>query len=310
MKKQNRPHMPHIGLRTVKTGLAVALALWLADLRGSPSPIFAAIGAIVAMHRTLGDAFQMCLTQLFGILLGAGFGTVFVSLIPAFRYLGIGLGLIGLILLCVQLKLQYAVSLACMVFVSICLSPPEEAFFYGSNRLLDTSIGLITALAINILLKPYNNAARITSQLEQFLAAVPPFVEQRELLGHYPQIEPLRAQLRRLNSELEIFEKQYAVHERTHRQDAIVLRGCEQLAQIIVQELSALCAMDERGHVSPENAERLAILHLTVPEDLPAPSRSREDIVCNYHLENLLRAYQYMQDLSAGWDSSRKEASQ
>ena len=37
-------HVPPIGLRTVKTGLAVALALLFADLRGSPLPIFAAIG--------------------------------------------------------------------------------------------------------------------------------------------------------------------------------------------------------------------------------------------------------------------------
>ena len=65
-------HLPHIGLRTVKTGLAVALALFFADLRSSPLPIFAAIGAIVAMSRTVGDAFETCRTQFFGILLGAG----------------------------------------------------------------------------------------------------------------------------------------------------------------------------------------------------------------------------------------------
>ena len=72
--------LPHIGLRTVKTGLAVALALFFADLRSSPAAIFAAIGAIVAMNRTVGDAFQSCRTQFFGILLGAGFGAVFVNL--------------------------------------------------------------------------------------------------------------------------------------------------------------------------------------------------------------------------------------
>ena len=63
--------VPHIGLRTVKTGLAVALALFFADLRSSPLPIFAAIGAIVAMSRTVGDAFETCRTQFFGILFGA-----------------------------------------------------------------------------------------------------------------------------------------------------------------------------------------------------------------------------------------------
>ena len=160
--------LPHIGLRTVKTGLAVALALFFADLRSSPAAIFAAIGAIVAMNRTVGDAFQSCRTQFFGILLGAGFGAVFVNLFEGFRYIGVGLGLIALILLCVELKLQFAVPLACIVFVSICLSPADEAFFYGANRLLDTSIGLATALVVNIALKPYNNRARITEQFTHF----------------------------------------------------------------------------------------------------------------------------------------------
>ena len=90
-------HLPHIGLRTVKTGLAVALALFFADLRSSPLPIFAAIGAIVAMNRTVGDAFETCRTQFFGILLGAGFGAVFVNLLVGFRYIGIGIGLILLL---------------------------------------------------------------------------------------------------------------------------------------------------------------------------------------------------------------------
>ena len=76
-------HLPHLGLRTVKTGLAVALALFFADLRGSPLPIFAAIGAIVAMSRTVGDAFETCRTQFFGILLGEASARCSSTCLPA-----------------------------------------------------------------------------------------------------------------------------------------------------------------------------------------------------------------------------------
>ena len=290
--------LPHIGLRTVETGLAVALALFFADLRGSPALIFAGIGAIVAMSRTVGDAFETCRTQFFGILLGAGFGAVFVNLFEGFRYIGTGLGLILLILLCVQLRLQFAVPLACIVFVSICLSPANEAFEYGANRLLDTSIGLATALAVNVLIKPYNNRARITSLLTHFLQSVPAYVEERVLHGRYPDLAPLRAQLDRIASELAIFEKQRAFRAHSRAAQAAFLRGCEQLAHSVWQELSALCAMDERGRLSPENAERLAILGLSAPEGMAGSARSQADIVGNYHLDNLLRAYQYLTEFS------------
>ena len=289
-------HIPHIGLRTVKTGLAVALALLFADLRGSPAHIFAAIGAISAMSRSVDDSVASCRTQFFGILLGASFGTLFVRLFEGLHYFGIGLELIVLILLCVQLRLRFAVPLACIVFVSVCLSPASEALHYGTNRLLDTSIGLLTALAVNIAIKPYNNRAQIERMLMYFIQSAPSLVKERALYGHYPALTPLERQLERLAQELAVFEGQNVFHMRDRAEQAAFLRGCEQLARSILQELRALCAMDERGRISPENARELAILGLDAAEAPVAPCRSEADIVGNYHLGNLLRAYRYLSE--------------
>lgn len=289
---------PHVGLRTFKTGLAVALALLFADLRGSPSPIFAAIGAISAMSRTVDDAFATCRTQFFGISLGAGVGCIFVSLLHNFRYVAIGVGLIGLILLCVRLHLQFAVPLACIVFVAICLSPAEQAVVYSLNRLADTAIGLATALVINIAIKPYNNRVTINRLLTHFLQQVPARLEERVLHGRYPDLTPLSAQLQRISEEITVFEKQNVFRTPDHNATATYLRGCEQLAGSIVQELSALCAMDERGRLDPENAADLAGLGLDVPDDLPAPSVNQADVVGNYHLRCLLDAYRYLQEFT------------
>lgn len=266
-----------------------------ADLRGSPSPIFAAFGAIVAMSRTLNDAVKTCLTQFFGILLGAVCGIVYLGLLHDTYYIGIGLGLIGLILLCIQLKLQFAVSLASFVFVSICFSPEQNPFFYAANRLIDTSIGLATAMVINITLKPYNNRARIAELIQIFLQEVPDYVEQR-VLGHYPDLSPLERQARLITDEIAVFEKQHVLHPKEHRQQVIYLKGCEQLTWALFEELHALCAMDEKGHLSEQNAERLTSMCVTVPEG--APSKTEADIVGNYHLSNLLNAYTFLTEFN------------
>lgn len=284
----------HVGPRTVKTGLAVSLALFLADLRGSPSPIFAAMGAIGAMNRTLGDAFETCLTQFCGILFGASFGTVFVNIFPEFRYVRVGLGLIVLILICVGLNLHFAVSLAGIVLISICLSPPEEAFFYGLNRLCDTSIGLVTALIINVCIKPYNNYGKVCQLLTDFLQSIPTYVQERVLDGRYPDLLPLRQKMVRLSNELAIFEKQRLFHAQERKDQAVMLRGCEQLAQSILNELSALCTMDEQSRLSTENAERLSVMGLSACA--PISVSSQADIVGNYHLANLINAYEYLRE--------------
>ena len=96
----------HVGLRTIKTALAVMLALALAQARGSTLPIFSAIGAIVAMSRTLGDALTACLTQLAGIVCGCAIGVLFVLLLPAQSPVVIGLGIVVVISVTIRLKLQ------------------------------------------------------------------------------------------------------------------------------------------------------------------------------------------------------------
>ena len=56
--------------------------------------------------------------------------------------------------------------------------------------------------------------------------------------------------------------------------------------------------MDERGHLSVENAGRLADLGLQVPDGICAMPQSTADVVGNYHLDNLLRAWQFLGEFS------------
>ena len=93
----------HLGLRTIKTALAVTLALTIAGLLGSAMPIFSAIGAISAMSRTLKDALTACLTQLTGCVVGCVIGCLFLVMFPHTPPILIGLGVILVILLGLRL---------------------------------------------------------------------------------------------------------------------------------------------------------------------------------------------------------------
>ncbi len=250
------------------------------------------------MSRTLGDAFKTCLTQFFGIILGAIFGTVFVNIFEDFRYIAIVLGLIALIPVCVYLKLQFAVSLACMVFTVICLSPPNEALAYSVNRLIDTTIGLFTALSVNVLIKPYNNRTRIDTLIRKFLSSVPGYVEELVVNGRYPDIEPLNRQLSRIDWEVGIFSTQHLLRQPDHEEQTAFLQGCSQLAHSVIQELTVLCTMDERGNLSEQNSKALGILGLTVPEEAVRKVKTQADAVSNYHLEKLIESYRFLKEFT------------
>lgn len=196
----------HIGLRTVKTGTAVMLALLLDSMRPSAMPIFAAIGAIVVMSRTLSDAITAASTQLAGITCGAIAGCLFSLLFPNNHYIAIGLGLILLIPICHPLRIGFAVPLTCIVFVSVCLYDPATGspIAYGINRFLDTSIGLSTGFVINAVLKPYNNYPLILRLFRSYQEAYPAALRELLVDGHYPDLAPFERQCRRLYDEIRV----------------------------------------------------------------------------------------------------------
>ena len=192
-------HHLHIGLRTVKTGLAVTLALLVAGMRDAATQIYAVIGAIGAMSRTLHDSRLTCLTQFLGILVGCTLAYVFVALLPFYQDPGaIGLGLILIITVCNFFKWDYAISLSCIIFVSLCIDS-ENILWYASNRFIDTSTGLVIAYMVNALIKPYNNRGAILRELDGFLGAIPDFLRERVAAERYPDPEELAERLRRID---------------------------------------------------------------------------------------------------------------
>ena len=289
-------HQLHIGLRTVKTGLAVTLALLVAGMRDAATPIYAVIGAIGAMSRTLHDSRLSCLTQFLGILVGCTLAYVFVALLPFYQDPGaIGLGLILIITVCNFFKWDYAISLSCIIFVSLCIDS-ENILWYASNRFIDTSTGLVIAYMVNALIKPYNNRGAILRELDGFLGAIPDFLRERVAAERYPDPEELAERLRRIEDEIEIYEQQTFPHRKERRGDCVYLRGCFRLAIRIKQEMEALCVMDVPGIPTPESLQRLEAHGIHIPED-GRVSLDQDSQVMNYHLNNLLDAYTYLEEM-------------
>ena len=75
--RKKRTRLP-IGLRTIKTAVAVIIAMVIVDFFGTtPSKlIFAMLGAMAAVQPTFQESVESCLTQIVGVLFGALCGIV------------------------------------------------------------------------------------------------------------------------------------------------------------------------------------------------------------------------------------------
>ncbi len=145
-----------IGMRNIKTAVSVFFCLLLFDFINRDNSFYAAIAAIICMQPTVENTFSKGVARIIGTIIGGLAGIIFLvfgeSFIndKAFIFL-IPLGIIILIEICVLLNQKEAVSICCIVFLSIMISHrfKGDHFWYTFDRVIDTSIGIIIAVAVN-----------------------------------------------------------------------------------------------------------------------------------------------------------------
>lgn len=160
-------NIPRVGMRMIKTSLAVAICFLLYFLRGEEGvPVFSAIAAIICMQPYVENSRQAAFNRIVGTLLGAGFALLVlyvIRFIPwelrLLRYFVIAFAVIPVMYVTVLLKRTGASALAGIVLLSICLSdggrPP---ILDAMDRSVETIIGILVSLVINRLHLPRKKA--------------------------------------------------------------------------------------------------------------------------------------------------------
>lgn len=154
-----------IGLRTIKTAVAVFLCLLIQFVSPMETALFAAIAAVVCMRETAEKSLSMGVHRFLGTLIGGAFGFLLINLIPLMQYyydwlyiILVPVAMILCISVCVWTNKKDAVIICCVVFLSIALDPglnTEDALTYVILRIIDTTIGVSIATLLNHFFFPY-----------------------------------------------------------------------------------------------------------------------------------------------------------
>lgn len=289
-----------IGLRTVKTALAVTLAVLIVRLysHNNDAIYYAAMGAAVGMDITVTGSLRQGLTQLVGVICGTLMGVLALWLFPEMPALAVGGGVLLLIVLCNVLKIGFGISLSCIIFLSATLTstPEEHLWLDAALRIANTAVGILIALLINGLIHPYKNRMRIEQLLRQCQRQLLSALETMLVSGDRPDLDAACRLLQQTDAELKLYHAQRLFQRR--KSEEALLRSHRQLCGRMLQELEAICGMDTLGDLSAEQALRLRSISLCVPES--GISRqlctAQDSIVMNYHLDKLLAANQLLDE--------------
>ena len=289
-----------IGLRTVKTALAVVISMLVVDFFGTTSSklIFAMLGALAAVQPTFTESLESCLTQIVGVFLGAvAGGLLIITGLPPI--IAAGIGIIFVISLYNGFRIRYSAGLACIIVVSICLDAEIKPFTYAFTRIWDTAIGLAIGMAINAFVFPYDNSRRIRSLIVSLDQDVLRFLEEvfdgDEVL---PDPDSLSRKLRDTEEQLAIFSNQkLLLHLRRQKEDLERYRICETKARELTARLEILSLAGKPGRLNDENRSRLKHAGAQIRDNRPLKNPQERDIVTNYHVRQILQLRQEILDI-------------
>lgn len=160
MNPSNEKFRFHIGMRNIKTAIAATLCALL-YLPFDRNPTFACIGAIFGTGNDMGNSWLNGGNRLFGTIIGGFLGMGLFRLYIIFHpdgqmhpliLLFVFVGVILLIQASLFFKWPGAIQPGGVVLAIILFNTPVDTYVsYSLNRMLDTGIGVVIALLINLL---------------------------------------------------------------------------------------------------------------------------------------------------------------
>lgn len=146
------------GLRIIKTGLAVLIAMLISYFRpGEGLDFYSAIAAIICMQQSVHETYHKGLGRIIGTIFGGGMGLCFLLLFPEdslpdiLRIIIIAILVTIIIWIMASVNKKDAVSIAGIVFLSVSINHAEDImpFNFALNRVIDTLIGVLVAFFVN-----------------------------------------------------------------------------------------------------------------------------------------------------------------
>lgn len=281
----------HVGLRTVKTAVAVIIAMMLVEPYGATSSklILAMLGAMAAVQPTFKESLEACVTQTVGVIVGAAVGVLFVAL-PTGPLASVLLGIILIITVYNLLPSAFSPSLPCFILVMVCTDSEMAPIAYALGRIWDTAIGLGVGMLINMLVFPYDNSRQIRETVEGLDKDLLLFLEDMfDGDTHLPDADAMNARISALESQLSVFANQrLPLRVQRRKRDLERYRACERKARELVSHLEVLAQLDRPGRLSQENRRRLTSCGAKVTDTRELDSVMEKDVVTNFHVSKIL----------------------
>lgn len=276
-----------IGMRIIKTVIAITLTIVIAQLLNLKSPFFAGIAAIMAMQTSVSESLNKGKHRMYGTIFGAAIALVF-SIIAPENAIFIGIGIFIILYASNIVGWKKSAQMSMIVFLSIMLNYEEgNRFAYSFNRILDTLIGLVIGTAINYFIVPPRIEVKIEELLRNMYLQIINMLQSIIWKEESISLEELKKDLAETEENYNIFRKdtKYNLNKPDNIFDT---ESMFDLFEEIYNHLTIICRIDKIPYINKKNQEHLQkLFNKKIPKQ-DEILMDNMDIIYNYHLENIL----------------------
>lgn len=283
-----------IGMRTVKTGIAVSICTLLAQYLVQ-NPMFAGVGCVASVQDTVKGSLKLGFNRVKGTMMGGLVGFLCVLIKPGDPIL-CGFGIMATIYGCTILGINSGIIVSSVTFLSIHLGIIESnPAYYSIHRVLDTSVGVVIGVIINYVLarpdyleltdKSLNNARKITREC----------VKSGIINNGFFDRDKLRKKINKLDT---IYPKLVDEMKYTKNQvDIDIIENQISLYKSINHHIKSIQLLDEEICISYDNY--LKIKEIYDFDTFDWKIDNEKSPVLNYHLSKILEELNVIDDLKS-----------
>ncbi|MCQ2516882.1 MAG: HAD hydrolase family protein [Saccharofermentans sp.] len=158
----HRIRLPGIGMRIIKSVIAVAICFLVNALRGELGMVFySQLAALWCIQMYRSNTTKNAIQRIIGTCVGAVYGLIYLLLFPHLisviksvfwvETIMVSLSLLFVLYTTVVLKKNQASYFSCVVFLSIAINHAHDIvpYLFVWNRFLDTMIGIVIGILVN-----------------------------------------------------------------------------------------------------------------------------------------------------------------
>ncbi|GKV65088.1 MULTISPECIES: FUSC family protein [Sporosarcina] len=155
-----------LGARVFKTGIAIVIALFIAQLLELPTAVFAGIAAIFAIQPSIYRSYLTIVEQLQGNLIGATVAVLF-TLIFGPQLMIVGLAAVIVMIIMLKLGLEKSISLALVTMIAVMEVKGDDFLTFALLRVATILVGVLAAFLVNLIFMPPKYETKLFQAIHQ-----------------------------------------------------------------------------------------------------------------------------------------------